>query len=291
MTERILVGDLIRPTARAADEQAARRARGRYALWGIHFAARRPALVVSLAEGERRGESRGGRIAYKLKSGVWREHPDGMAFSLFDFVARPDASAALNPFEIYRGTPTMRRVSLILNRKCFFILPRLGSPALIDPDGHFAFGDRTTPPAVIAQHVRRSLAEVHDYNDRFVDGRFSMEFLFPLEERSKAAFSAARDEIIARYGFTPKTFLERSASIEIRQCHDCFRLLPMTRNGGAQCEEAWSYVALTATDEEFGRAMLAMLMRTNVAIDAVRRSDPFLARVLPFLSPEWLASV
>jgi hypothetical protein len=36
---------------------------------------------------------------------------------------------------------------------------------------------------------------------------------------------------------------------------------------------------------------MLMLMRPNVAIDTVRRSDPFLARVLPFLSPEWLASV
>lgn len=72
----------------------------------------------------------------------------------------------------------------------FFVLPRLGSPAWIDPDGHFAFGDRTTPSAVIAQHVRRRLAKVHDYDDCFVAERVPVEFLSPLEERSKAALRA-----------------------------------------------------------------------------------------------------
>jgi hypothetical protein len=81
---------------------------------------------------------------------------------------------------------------------------------LIDPDGHFAFRDRTTPLAVIAQHVRRSLAEVHDYDDRFVDERVPMEFLSPVEERSKAALRAT---VLPRNDFSSDRRLSISGSV------------------------------------------------------------------------------
>ena len=281
MAQRLFVGDLVRPTVAAAAHRLPCFDRHHY---GPQFQARRPALVVHvLDEGYR--ESIWFLAAFRLKNGTWKQLSRHFRFDEFELVHRPKSSNLLNPFEVDRAVPFLRSAHVNLAKKFYAVIPMGDAPGFADPDVPVVLGDRPVLPEVLGRAVRDSIDALRSRRHHFVDGRWQQ----PILETTKAAYEVACDEVRARYKVARPHPFDDGSMVWIRQIHDCFSLVPLTRAGGghgAQCREAWKHIGLGCTDRELGELTLAILNQPNVPIEHAAKVDPFIGRVLPYINLE-----
>lgn len=283
MSQRLFIGDLVRPTVAAAAERLPCWSRHHY---GPQFEGRRPALVVHVIEPDRDRDSFLCLVAFRLKNGKWKQLDRRFPFSQFDLVHRPSSSGLLNPFDLQRATPVLRSVRVHLAKKFYAVIPECDGPGSIDPDVPLVIGNRPVVPEVLGQAIRSSLESIESRQHCYVDGRWLEPFVTTMLTRSDAAYVAACDEVRACYKVAAQHPFAGGSEVLIRELHGCFRLHPMMRYGGsgqAQCLEAIKYVDLRCTEREFGEAVLGMLNQPNVPIDHVAKIDPFVGRILPYI--------
>ena len=280
MCTNILVGDIIRPSKEVIRNCSNPHLRRSF--YGS-FLARRPALVLKRTDGYYQ-DSEEAIIAYKLKTGEWREEKWRKWLKNFTFVKRPNNSDELNKFHNYRGFTKNRHLTIYFGVKCFFIRSWLGGVGITDPDVPYQYGDHPIDPSTLGKKIRVAFSQVHDCNHLRQDGKLPEGLIEKIKKKSSENIKNSETEIINKYNIKPENFWKKTKEISIRQLHDCYVL----RKNGYQFTEADEYVSISVSDEFLGISVMDFSASPRGSEKYFRTNRSYLSRVLPFLSDDIL---